>query len=94
MLEQPMGFSRAFWSSTLPSETIEDIQRLRIGRELLVAVRPRTASQEVVAAVDSTGGENDQVALEEQELGDANDEYNDPESPVATDVDLFLAPES
>jgi hypothetical protein len=95
MLEQPMGFSRAFWSSTLPSETIEDIQRLRVGRDLLVVVRPRTASQEVAAAVHSIRGENRPVALlEGQEQGDVNDENNDPESPDALDVDPFFAPES
>lgn len=46
VLDRPMGFKNALIHSTVPTETIEDIQRLQVGRELVFALRPRTSSQE------------------------------------------------
>lgn len=45
-LPQPMKFTDAFWSSTVPNETIEDIQRLRSGVDgaLYEALRPQEIS--------------------------------------------------
>ena len=34
-LDQPMDFRDAFWSSTVPNETIHDIQKLRIAKVML-----------------------------------------------------------
>jgi len=45
-LNQPMKFKDAFWSSTVPKETLEDIQRLRNGVDSMVheATRDRAIS--------------------------------------------------
>lgn len=53
-LHRPMAFQEAFWDSTLPKETISDIQRLRNGvdkvlRQKLspgsISLRPMDASE-------------------------------------------------
>jgi hypothetical protein len=64
VLDRPMGFTDALWSSTLPKETIEDIQRLRVGRELVVALRPRASSSESALRHMSTGVATAPTALE------------------------------
>jgi hypothetical protein len=46
-LEQPMKFRDALWSSSVPRETIQDIQRLRTGFD--------TALQEVLCRDNNTG---------------------------------------
>ena len=81
-LVQPMTFTDAFWSSTLPKETIEDIQRLRVGREFVVALRPRTSSQEsavrrLAAAASAASEISGTVNHEESESNNEDTEMPD-----------------
>eukprot|EP00977_Amphora_coffeiformis_P028372 scaffold34939_cov280-Amphora_coffeaeformis.AAC.2 len=86
-LDRPMGFTDAFWSSTLPKETIEDIQRLRVGREFVVAaLRPRTASQESatrrLASATAASEHSEQVNGDED---GTESNHEDTEPPVVTE---------
>lgn len=93
VLDRPMGFSDALWSSTLPKETIEDIQRLRIGREFVVALRTRTGSQEdsaVRPALSPNGSSghsssSNNAAVEEEEVPEEDEIPDDEETPDAED---------
>jgi len=87
-LDRPMGFTDAFWSSTLPKETIEDIQRLRVGREFVVAaLRPRTGSQESAGwrqlATTTAPGERSEHVNHDEDMTDSNND--DTESPIITE---------
>mmetsp|Transcript_15220 Transcript_15220/g.42912 ORF Transcript_15220/g.42912 Transcript_15220/m.42912 type:complete len:547 (-) Transcript_15220:215-1855(-) len=61
VLNQPLNFRDAFWSSTLPSETIHDIRRLRRGVDRVVnqATDPGTISMQHV--------DGDQLEVEDAE---------------------------
>jgi len=59
-LDRPMGFRDALWSSTLPKETFQDIQKLRTGIDFAVeeALRPRGLSLQQMNTNTSIVGEN------------------------------------
>ena len=87
VLDRPMGFSDAFWSSTLPKETIEDIQRLRVGRELVVALRPRTGSQESAGRRLSAAAEAAEAATTVENGSEEPTSDNAPDPDVPPDPD-------
>ena len=87
VLDRPMGFTDALWDSTLPKETIEDIQRLRVGRELVVAIRARTSSQEsaarrlAAAAANADATDGSDHDLEQALLPPASPSDGNPQAP-------------
>ena len=86
-LDRPMGFTDAFWSSTLPKETIEDIQRLRVGREFVTAaLRPRTGSQESAArrlASATAASEHSGYVNDNEDVSESN--HEDTDSPIISE---------
>lgn len=84
VLDRPMGFSDAFWSSTLPKETIEDIQRLRVGRELVVALRPRIGSQESANRRLAAAAAEAEASAVADSPESSNEDGTDPEVPPTT----------
>lgn len=90
VLDRPMGFTDALWSSTLPKETIEDIQRLRVGREFVVALRPRASSSDSALRQVSAGAVTTPAALEQSNSSDeagGEDETLDTADPESPDSD-------
>ena len=80
-LHQPMNFKDAFWSSTVPKETLEDIQRLRTDMMNHTAERRRAFSLT----------EMNMDELDHDGDGGGESEANDPLVPPPTDDGLARA---
>uniref|UniRef100_A0A7S2Y7V7 Transmembrane protein 184C n=1 Tax=Entomoneis paludosa TaxID=265537 RepID=A0A7S2Y7V7_9STRA len=89
LLDQPMDFRDAFWSSAVPKDTIQDIQRLRIAGKFEAALRPRvfSSSQESGEASGENNEENETDTEEGREDKQAPLQNEGEEEEKASEVD-------
>jgi Organic solute transporter Ostalpha len=78
-LPEPMRFRDALWSSTVPHETLQDIQRLRAG-----VVESRAISRGISLSAMNNNGDDDEVTVDRRV--DPESEHPKPESEAEVSV--------